>query len=119
MNYINGLLLVERFFALERLIGFSGYCYIAFLSIPFSKVKITTAPENNMITTKPFLMGSARHVHAGQRVAIGGSIGILFYFSEQMMGQLAILFDLSPAPAALAPDVFLLALALLFLRRIH
>ena len=67
----------------------------------------------------PFLLGSARHVHAGQRVAIGGSIGILFYFSEQMMGQLAILFDLSPAPAALAPDVFLLALALLFLRRIH
>jgi len=52
MNYINGLLLVERFFALERLIGFSGYCYIAFLSIPFSKVKITTAPENNMITIK-------------------------------------------------------------------
>jgi len=52
MNYINGLLLVERFFALERLIGFSGYCYIAYLSIFFSKVKITTPPENNMITTK-------------------------------------------------------------------
>ncbi len=50
MNYINGLLLVERFFALKRLIGFSVYCYIAFLSIPFSKVKITPPPKNNMIT---------------------------------------------------------------------
>lgn len=67
----------------------------------------------------PFLMGAARHVHAGQRVAIGGSVGILFYLSEQMMGQLAILFDLSPAPAALAPDILLLVLALLFLRRIR
>jgi len=52
MNYINGLLLVERFFALECLIGFSVYCYIAFLSIPFSKVKIIPPPKNNMITTK-------------------------------------------------------------------
>jgi len=50
MNYINGLLLVERFFAFERLIGFSVYCYIAYLSIFFSKVKITPPPENNMIT---------------------------------------------------------------------
>ena len=67
----------------------------------------------------PFLMGSARHVHAGQRVAIGGSIGILFYLSEQMMGQLALLYDLSPAPAALAPDIILLMLALIFLHRIR
>lgn len=67
----------------------------------------------------PFLLGSARHVHAGQRVAIGGSIGILFYLLEQMTGQLAILFDLSPAPAALAPDIFLLLLALVFLHRIR
>ncbi len=67
----------------------------------------------------PFLLGSARHVHAGQRVAIGGSIGILFYLLEQMTGQLAILFDLSPAPAALAPDIFLLVLALVFLHRIR
>ncbi len=67
----------------------------------------------------PFLMGSARHVHAGQRVAIGGSIGILFYLSEQMMGQFALLYDLSPAPAALAPDIILLMLALIFLHRIR
>ena len=67
----------------------------------------------------PFLMGSARHVHAGQRVAIGGSIGILFYLAEQMMGQLAILFDLSAAPAALVPDILLLVLAVVSLSRIR
>ena len=65
----------------------------------------------------PFLLGSGRNVSAGQRAAIGGCIGILFYLSEQMMGNVAVLYDLSPAPAALAPDVFLLVVALLALRR--
>lgn len=65
----------------------------------------------------PFLLGSGRAVSAGQRAAIGGSIGILFYLSEQMMGHFAILFELSPAPAAFAPDLLLLTLALVALRR--
>jgi len=65
----------------------------------------------------PFLLGSGRAVSAGQRAAVGGCIGILFYLSEQMMGHVAILFELSPAPAALAPDVLLLMLALGILRR--
>lgn len=66
----------------------------------------------------PFLIGSVRSIPAGQRAAIGGSIGILFYLSEQMMGQLAVLFELSPSMAALAPDVSILVLALVILRRI-
>ncbi len=66
----------------------------------------------------PFLMGSMRSISAGQRAAIGGSIGILFYLSEQMMGHLAILFELNPVFAAMAPDIFLLLLALAGLRRI-
>lgn len=67
----------------------------------------------------PFVMGSVRSVPVGQRAAIGGSIGILFYLFEQMMGYLAILFELSPAAAALGPDVLLLVLALVTLRRIR
>lgn len=66
----------------------------------------------------PFLLGSVRTVSAGQRAAIGGSIGILFYLSEQMTGQLALLYELPPAPAAFAPDVLLLVLALALLHRI-
>ncbi len=65
----------------------------------------------------PFLIGSVRSIPAGQRAAIGGSIGILFYLSEQMTGQLALLFELNPALAALTPDVSLLVLALVTLRR--
>jgi len=67
----------------------------------------------------PFLMGSVRSMSAGQRAAIGGSIGIVFYLSEQMTGHLAILFELNPLIAAMMPDLALLALALLSLKRIR
>ena len=65
----------------------------------------------------PFLLGSGRTVSAGQRAAIGGAIGILFYLAEQMMGHVAILYELSPVPASFAPDLALLVLALVALRR--
>ena len=66
----------------------------------------------------PFLLGSVRSVSAGQRAAIGGSIGILFFLAEQMTSQLAQLYNLPAAPAALAPDLSLLVLAIIILHRI-
>ena len=67
----------------------------------------------------PFVMGSTRTISAGQRVAIGGGIGILFYLGEQITSHLAALFDLSPAPAALAPDFTLLVIAVFLLWRLR
>lgn len=81
------------------------------LSIPVSLVAMS-------LLGLPFLLGSVRSKPAGQRVAVGGSIGILFYLSEQTMGHLAILYELNPAAAALGPDLALLALALAVLYRI-
>lgn len=81
------------------------------LSIPVSLIAMA-------LLGLPFLLGSVRSISAGQRAAIGGSIGILFYLSEQTMGHLAILYELSPAPAALGPDILLLVLALTILHRI-
>ena len=65
----------------------------------------------------PFLTGSVRTVSAGQRAAIGSVIGILFYLTEQMMGHLASLYELSPILATMAPDVILLIVALIGLHR--
>jgi len=65
----------------------------------------------------PFLTGSVRSMSAGQRAAIGGSVGILFYLSEQLMGHLAVLYTLNPAISAMAPDVLILILALAGLKR--
>lgn len=81
------------------------------LSIPVSLVAMS-------LLGLPFLLGSVRSTPAGQRAAIGGSIGILFYLSEQTMGHLAILYDLNPAATALGPDVLLLVVALSILYRL-
>lgn len=67
----------------------------------------------------PFVLGSTRAISAGQRVAIGGAIGIVFYLVEQVTGQMAALFQLSPAPAALLPDVLLLIVAVVLLFRLR
>ena len=65
----------------------------------------------------PFVIGSVRHVSAGQRAAIGGSVGILFYLVEQMTGHVALLYELNPIPAAMGPDAALLVVALASLYR--
>ena len=67
----------------------------------------------------PFVLGSTRAISAGQRVAIGGAIGIVFYLIEQVTGQMASLFQLSPAPAALIPDCVLLIVAVVMLSRLR
>jgi lipopolysaccharide export system permease protein len=59
----------------------------------------------------PFLVGSVRAVSAGQRVMIGGLIGISFYLLQQLSGQLAGLLGLNPALVILAPSLILLAIA--------
>ena len=65
----------------------------------------------------PFLTGSVRSISAGQRAAIGSVVGILFYLTEQMIGHLALLYNLNPITAAMAPDAILLILALFALHR--
>jgi lipopolysaccharide export system permease protein len=60
----------------------------------------------------PFLLGSVRSVSAGQRVMIGGLIGISFYLLQQLSGQLAGLWGFNPALVILAPSLVLLAIAI-------
>lgn len=67
----------------------------------------------------PFLMGSIRSVPAGQRAAIGGSIGILFYLAEQMMGHLSLLYKLDPISTAMGPDAALLVIAMIGMQRVR
>lgn len=67
----------------------------------------------------PFVLGSVRSMSVGQRVAIGGSIGIVFYLAEQIVGNLALLNEFDPVVAAFGPDLLLLVAALYALRRVR
>lgn len=65
----------------------------------------------------PFLLGSVRSVSAGQRVMIGGLIGIGFYLIQQLSGHLAGILGMNPLLVILTPPFILLAVAIAAIRR--
>lgn len=64
----------------------------------------------------PFLLGSVRSVSAGQRVMIGGLIGIGFYLVQQLSGHLAGILGMNPSLVILTPSLVLLAVAIAAIR---
>jgi lipopolysaccharide export system permease protein len=61
----------------------------------------------------PLLVGSTRSISAGQRIVLGGIIGIVFYLLQQATGHLAGLFNLLPSATILTPVFVLLAIAIM------
>lgn len=66
----------------------------------------------------PFLLGSLRRASGSQRIMLGAGVGIAFYLSEQIAGQLALMFRLDPLISAFGPDLALLGVAILVMVRI-
>jgi len=65
----------------------------------------------------PFLVGSTRSVSVGQRIALGGLIGISYYLIQQISGHLAGIMHWNVVLTVLAPSLLVLLIALLLLRR--
>lgn len=66
----------------------------------------------------PVLLGSARSSGLGIKIFVGIVIGIAFYLVSQTFSYLALLYDMSPALAAVAPPVLFVLGALWLLRRV-
>lgn len=67
----------------------------------------------------PLVLGSTRSVSMGQRIFVGSLIGLSFYLINQFVGNMAVVYQLSPLLGAFIPSVLLLAIALLALRRVR
>jgi lipopolysaccharide export system permease protein len=65
----------------------------------------------------PFLLGSTRSVPVGQRIAMGGVIGISYYLVQQISGHLAGILHWNVALTVLTPGLLILCVALLLLKR--
>lgn len=63
------------------------------------------------VLSLPLLIGSVRHIPAGQRIMIGAAIGMGFYLLQQITGNLAGLLGLPPHLTIMAPSLLLLAIA--------
>jgi lipopolysaccharide export system permease protein len=71
-----------------------------------------------VLVSVPILLGSARSRGLGSRTLFGVLAGILYYLVSRTFSYLALLYDLDPLAAALAPPVLFVAIALLVLRRV-
>ena len=69
------------------------------------------------LMTLPFLLGSARSVSVGQRVAVGGLIGIIYYLAQQISGHLAGILHWNVALTVLAPGFLILGITVILLKR--
>ncbi len=66
----------------------------------------------------PFVMGPVRGLSAGFRVAVGAAVGIVFYLTEKITEDIALILELDPMPVAIGPELLFLGLALLGIRRV-
>ena len=64
----------------------------------------------------PFLLGSVRSVSVGQRIAMGGLIGITYYLIQQISGHLAGIMQWNVVLTVLSPGL-LLIIAIVLLKR--
>jgi lipopolysaccharide export system permease protein len=80
------------------------------MSIPLSLIGMA-------LLSLPFLLGSTRSVPVGQRMALGGVIGISFYLVQQISGHLAGILQWNAALTVLAPGLLVLGVALTLLWR--
>ncbi len=74
----------------------------------WQQVSIAVAVIGMGLLSLPLLLGSIRSIPAGQRVVIGGFVGMVFYLLQQLTGHLAGLFNLHPPTTILMPALVLL-----------
>lgn len=64
-----------------------------------------------------FVFGSTRNISASQRITSGALVGIVLYFSDQILMQWGLMLNLSPWITAMAPVLLVSSIAFVKLRR--
>ncbi len=60
----------------------------------------------------PFVFGTLRSTTVGKRILIGSGIAIAFYFLNQILSHVGLLFELNPIFTTFAPIGIIVAVAL-------
>jgi lipopolysaccharide export system permease protein len=70
-----------------------------------------------MLVAMPLVLGFRRDVSAGQRIALGVTLGIGFYLFDKVFGNFGLIYEMNPLFAAAFPACAALAVALFGLFR--
>jgi lipopolysaccharide export system permease protein len=65
----------------------------------------------------PFLLGSSRSVPVGQRIAMGGLIGIVYYLVQQISGHVVGIMHWNVVLLVMTPGLLILSIAIVLLSR--
>lgn len=85
----------------------------------WDKISIPVSTAAMVLISIPFVFGPLRTESTGQRIVLGTAVGMVFYLTNQITGNLGLLVDVDPAVTALTPSLLLLFIALyLLLRRV-
>ncbi len=85
----------------------------------WTRVVTPLATAGMLLLAVPFIFGSQRSVSIGQRVVIGGLIGIGFYLFNAIFSRFGVLYAIPPLLAAALPTVVVFALWLGLMRRLR
>lgn len=85
----------------------------------WSKLGIPFATIVMVFLAVPFVLGHQRSAEKGQRIFVGVMLGALFYLVNRAASYIALVYDIQPFIAGLAPSVLFLGIALWLLRKAH
>ncbi|MDM8560261.1 LPS export ABC transporter permease LptG [Candidatus Parabeggiatoa sp. HSG14] len=66
----------------------------------------------------PFVFGSLRSVSVGQRILVGALLGVGFHMLNQTIGNIGLVYNISPMFSAFLPPLLFLVLAGIMMRRV-
>jgi lipopolysaccharide export system permease protein len=66
----------------------------------------------------PFVFGSLRSVTIGQRILMGALLGIGFYMTNQIAGNMGLVYEFNPLLSAFLPPLLCLGVAIFLMRRV-
>ncbi len=84
----------------------------------WKKSSMPVAAGAMIVMAIPLVFGPLRVVSAGWRVMVGAMVGIAFHLSNQIAGNIGLLFELHPAVTTMMPIAAVLGIATVFLRKI-
>lgn len=83
----------------------------------WGKLAMPLATVVMVLLAVPFVFGSLRAVTLGQRIMVGGLVGIGFYLVNEIFSYLGVVYDFNPVLSAMTPPLVFGVAALLLLRR--
>lgn len=110
---------IDELYQYIRFLKFNGLESASFELAFWRKMAAPLVVIGMIALVFPLIFGSQRQVSMGQRIFLGTVIGLGFYLLNQLVGNLTVVYHLSPLLGAFMPSLILVFTAFFLLKRIR